>query len=233
MWTFSMVILLRCTQVYALQHFSPLLPIPHKLSTNSSPYASKTESKAKRLETTLPALCDKTTLLYIDDNLIVLNKPSGLPTVRGSNNHPHTLMSVARKFHLQNLNLQDDETITTDQMVSHRLDMDTSGCVIFARNLSALRDLHHQFGQRTQNPITKTYIALVANPSLLSPNSTITNNLTRDAMHPPWMTIQTPLSISNNKRAIEEQQGNGKWQKMLTKSQLATTHYEVLSHEVR
>ncbi|GMI53192.1 hypothetical protein ScalyP_jg6078 [Parmales sp. scaly parma] len=117
-------------------------------------------------------------------------------------------------------------------MVSHRLDMDTSGCVIFARNLSALRDLHHQFGQRTQNPITKTYIALVANPSLLSPNSTITNNLTRDAMHPPWMTIQTPLSISNNKRAIEEQQGNGKWQKMLTKSQLATTHYEVLSHEL-
>lgn len=47
----------------------------------------------------------------------------------------------------------------TDQMVVHRLDYATSGIVMFALNLPALRNLHEQF--RQHHTIYKRYVAVV------------------------------------------------------------------------
>ncbi|PWK49303.1 RluA family pseudouridine synthase [Pleionea mediterranea] len=83
---------------------------------------------------------------YIDDDIIVVNKPGGLPSVPGNNPYyPHNL------YHL-----------LLDQLppiyVVHRLDILTSGLILFARNKIAQRQLSIAFQNRQ---IDKRYHALL------------------------------------------------------------------------
>lgn len=82
-------------------------------------------------------------ILYIDDEIIVACKPSGMPSVPGLD---------GRKSLQEWLS---DETGSEVNAV-HRLDMDTSGVMVFARNASAQADLRTQFEERK---VSKTYIA--------------------------------------------------------------------------
>lgn len=86
-------------------------------------------------------------VLLEDDRLIVINKPSGLASHGGSgiNFGLIELMRAARPD-LQYLELV------------HRLDRDTSGCLILAKRRSALRALHEQL---REGRIEKHYLALV------------------------------------------------------------------------
>jgi len=85
-------------------------------------------------------------VIYHDDDLLVLDKPSGLLTVPGkAPEHGDCLEKRAR------------ETCPEARIV-HRLDMDTSGLVVMAMNAKAHRHLGLQFERRH---IKKTYIARV------------------------------------------------------------------------
>jgi len=85
-------------------------------------------------------------VIYRDDDLLVLDKPSGLLTVPGkAPEHGDCLEKRAR------------ETCPQSRIV-HRLDMDTSGIVVLAMNAKAHRHLGLQFERRH---IKKTYIARV------------------------------------------------------------------------
>jgi len=83
-------------------------------------------------------------ILHLDEDLIVVDKPSGLLSVPGRE-LPDCLETRLRAEYPETL-------------LVHRLDMATSGVMVFARNKAAQRHLGLQFERRHT---CKTYIALV------------------------------------------------------------------------
>src|SRR5471032_1500871 len=94
-------------------------------------------------------------IIFEDDDLLVLNKPAGLVMHPGAGHQQHTLVN-ALLAHCQNLSgIRGRER----PGIVHRLDKETSGCVVVAKNDSTHRDLSKQFAARTME---KIYLALVA-----------------------------------------------------------------------
>ncbi|HWV15458.1 MAG TPA: pseudouridine synthase [Cellvibrio sp.] len=86
-------------------------------------------------------------ILYLDDDLLILNKPAGLLTVPGKGPEKQDcLINRALKFN-------------PNARVVHRLDQGTSGIVMFPLNYMCLRLLTKQFEARG---IHKHYVAVVA-----------------------------------------------------------------------
>lgn len=85
-------------------------------------------------------------VVYQDDDVLVLNKPSGLLSVPGR--------KVEHKDSLQSRAQAQFPNATT----VHRLDMETSGLMVMALNKSAHRHLSHQFETRQ---VAKQYLARV------------------------------------------------------------------------
>lgn len=86
-------------------------------------------------------------ILFEDDNLMVINKPSGL-AVHGGSGVSLGLIEALRQIRPEARFLE----------LVHRLDRDTSGCIMVAKKRSALKFLHEALkGSR----ITKIYHALV------------------------------------------------------------------------
>ena len=86
-------------------------------------------------------------ILFEDDRLIVINKPSGM-AVHGGSGLSFGLIEALRA-------LRPDARMLE---LVHRLDRDTSGCLVVAKKRSALRNLHEQL--RNKN-VQKFYYALV------------------------------------------------------------------------
>ncbi len=86
-------------------------------------------------------------VLYEDDDLLVVNKPPGM-VVHGGSGHAHGLVERMRALRNE-----------PELRLAHRLDRDTSGCLLLARRLSALRALTEAFRSREAH---KTYLAWVA-----------------------------------------------------------------------
>ncbi len=97
-------------------------------------------------EKTLEAL--KRSILYEDKRLLVLNKSSGL-AVHGGSGLKFGVIEALRSMRPEEKELE----------LVHRLDRDTSGCLMIAKRRSALRTLHELL--RT-NGVDKRYLALVA-----------------------------------------------------------------------
>lgn len=85
-------------------------------------------------------------ILFCDDDVLVVGKPAGLLTVRGKGAEKQDCLHAR-------LQAQYD-----DVRIIHRLDQDTSGVLVFARNLSSQQHINKQFELRQVN---KHYIALV------------------------------------------------------------------------
>jgi 23S rRNA pseudouridine955/2504/2580 synthase len=88
-------------------------------------------------------------VLYEDDDVLVLNKPSGL-AVHGGSGLSTGLIEQLRLARPHEKFLE----------LVHRLDRDTSGCLLVARRPSALRRLHQQLREQDKG-LKKRYIALV------------------------------------------------------------------------
>jgi RluA family pseudouridine synthase len=88
-------------------------------------------------------------ILYRDEALLVLDKPAGLPVHGG----PGGATSLEDLLPALRLGERQDPALV------HRLDRDTSGCLILARRRSALRRLNAQFAA---GAIGKTYWAIVS-----------------------------------------------------------------------
>jgi 23S rRNA pseudouridine1911/1915/1917 synthase len=118
---------------------------------------------------------------HLDDDLVVVEKPSGLNTVR----HPRelewsqkrrelvpTLQDVAQSAIALHLNRPVNKLPAL--RIVHRLDRETSGLLVFARNTLAERHLGQQFKAHT---VIRRYLALI--PGFLKPQ-TIRSLLVRD-----------------------------------------------------
>jgi 23S rRNA pseudouridine1911/1915/1917 synthase len=93
-------------------------------------------------------------ILYEDDDLIVVNKPAGMVTHPAYGNYTGTLVN-ALLHHCENLSTVNDRLRPG---VVHRLDKDTSGLLVAAKNDVAHAALARQFSRRT---IEREYWAVV------------------------------------------------------------------------
>ncbi len=85
------------------------------------------------------------TVVYEDDALLVIDKPAGMLSVRGKNSLPNAY-DWAKKY------------CGTEVFMVHRLDMETSGLLVIAKNEAAQKTLQRQFGEHT---VQKRYVAIL------------------------------------------------------------------------
>ena len=89
-------------------------------------------------------------VIFEDDTLLVINKPAGIAVHGGSG----LSLGVIEAFRKIRTDLPYLELV-------HRLDRDTSGCLLLAKKRSMLRSIQALFEARA---VTKTYWALLAQP---------------------------------------------------------------------
>lgn len=93
-------------------------------------------------------------IVYEDDDLLVVNKPSGMVVHPAVGNYSHTLVN-ALMYHCNNLS-QVNGVIRPG--IVHRIDADTSGLLLVAKNDIAHVDLAKQISEKS---VKREYIALV------------------------------------------------------------------------
>ena len=93
-------------------------------------------------------------IVYEDDDIIVINKPKGLVVHPGAGNLEHTLAN-ALKFHSENLSSLNGEFRPG---IVHRIDKDTAGLLVVAKNDAAHAFLADQLQDHT---LGRKYYALV------------------------------------------------------------------------
>ncbi len=89
-------------------------------------------------------------ILYEDDDLAIINKISGMVVHPGSGNYSGTLVN-ALVFHFQSLSGLNDSR----PGIVHRLDKDTSGVIVIAKNDKSHQHLSRQFAERKVKKVYK------------------------------------------------------------------------------
>jgi tRNA pseudouridine32 synthase/23S rRNA pseudouridine746 synthase len=120
--------------------------IPTELTSRASYIDQNSELEAGKL--IINSGLGRETLLYADEDILVYDKAANTQTAPGYSTRESLAVNAAKVFNVERV----------DQMIAHRLDHATSGVLIFARNVDALKDLHHQF---RLNRVRKLYTALV------------------------------------------------------------------------
>ncbi|HEX4640262.1 MAG TPA: RluA family pseudouridine synthase [Chthoniobacterales bacterium] len=123
----------------------------------------------------------KLDVIFEDDDLLVLNKPAGIVMHPGAGHQQHTLVN-ALLAHCQNLSGIGGKERPG---IVHRLDKETSGALVIAKNDATHRDLSSQFAART---MTKIYLALVAG-TLRKTSGVIDKAIARHPVHRQRMSI--------------------------------------------
>lgn len=149
--------------------------------------------KGLKLKACTRGNCADFETLYLDEQIVVAVKPSGLPSVPGLDGRI-SLLEMLR------------ERLGGEIYPVHRLDMDTSGVMVYARTPGAQANLQKQFEERT---VSKTYIARLCppeqnpatpdrNPSALDRNPSAPDCCTTDILNSG--TISLPLSPDYDER---------------------------------
>ena len=101
--------------------------------------------------------------IFEDDDLVVINKPSGLVVHFDGRNQEDSVADWVLKNYPETENVGEPLTLSSGKEIKrpgivHRLDRDTSGILIVAKNQKSFLNLKEQFQNRT---IQKTYKAFV------------------------------------------------------------------------
>jgi 23S rRNA pseudouridine1911/1915/1917 synthase len=120
-------------------------------------------------------------ILFEDDDLIVINKPAGLTVHPGAGQRDHTLVNALLSHCATLSGIGGKER----PGIVHRLDKETSGCLVVAKNDMAHRDLSEQFAART---VEKIYLALVAG-KVSKPAGVIEEKIGRHPVHRQRMQV--------------------------------------------
>lgn len=122
-------------------------------------------------------------IIFEDDDLIVINKPAGLVVHPGAGHREHTLVN-ALLHHcpaLSGIGGKERPGIV------HRLDKETSGCLVVAKNDVVHRVLSDQFAART---VDKVYLALVSG-KLRRTAGSIDEKIGRHPIHRQKMSVNS------------------------------------------
>jgi len=96
-------------------------------------------------------------IVYEDDDLMILNKPAGMVVHPGKGNYSGTLINGVA-YYLQQKNPALSEEMLPRFGLVHRIDKNTSGLLVLAKNDKAMRHLAKQFFDHT---VKREYRALV------------------------------------------------------------------------
>lgn len=149
--------------------------------------AKKTESGDNFTMSDLEEL--RKCIIHSDDDIVVFNKPAGLAVQGGSGIRKSVDKMAAALFPYDKISLV------------HRLDRETSGLLVVAKNLHAVQNLATAFQAKTAH---KEYLALL-NGDVKPPRGTIDDYMTRGQV------FDTPARVNNGtgqrpQRAITEYQ---------------------------
>ncbi len=105
----------------------------------------------------------KTMIIYEDNNIVAINKPSGLAVQLGTN--IQLSLDIMAKSYNPELRLV------------HRIDKETSGITILSKNITTSRFMLHMFKNRK---IHKKYLAIVSSNNLLKKHGIINVSINRN-----------------------------------------------------
>ena len=127
-------------------------------------------------------------IVYVDDHLVVVNKPSGMLAVPGKTSR-ESVYSILRRRYPQ----------ADGPMIVHRLDMATSGLMVVAKSERVYHVLQQQFENRE---VEKRYVALLERDisSFVPQKGTIRLPLRPDPMDRPRQVVDH----ENGKEAVTE-----------------------------
>ena len=145
----------------------------------------------KKNDQDIPPKKIKLDVIYEDKDILVINKPKGLVVHPGVGNYENTLVNAL--LYKYKTNLSDLNGISRPGIV-HRIDKETSGLLVVAKNNLAHANLSEQFSNHT---IKRKYLCLswgVVRPL----NGKISTLISRDKKNRQLMTV----SDINGKKAI-------------------------------
>jgi len=133
----------------------------------------------------------KLVIVYEDEDLLVIDKPAGIIMHPGAGNHDETIVNALIHYNMDSLSTIGDELRPG---IVHRVDKDTSGLIVIAKNNITHENLSLQFSEHT---ITRIYQLLIWGK--LRPSSgKIDTFITRSSKNRQMMEV----SSSKGKRAI-------------------------------
>lgn len=112
-------------------------------------------AKPREIATTPPLK----NIVYEDDNILIADKSKGLLVHDTENEKTLTLANQVLSYLIQKGEYDPKTTKGFIPSPAHRLDRNTSGLVVFAKNLPSLQELEAMF--KTRQGIDKRYLALV------------------------------------------------------------------------
>ena len=151
-------------------------------SVRSGDEIEVTEPPPEKIQTEPEAI--PLAILYEDDDLIVINKAAGMTVHPGAGHREHTLVNALLHYCSTLSGIGGKER----PGIVHRLDKETSGCLVVAKNDVAHRELSKQFTART---VEKIYLALVAG-KLRKETGVIENKIGRHPVHRQRMSVSSP-----------------------------------------
>lgn len=159
---------------------------------------------------------DDLSVIYVDDHLVVVDKPAGLLSVpgRGPDKADCVSLRVQQRY--------------PDALVVHRLDQATSGLLVLARGTSAQKRLSQTFASRA---VTKRYLAWVHGRLPLDDTSS-------DTSSDRWHVIDLPLAADwpRRPRQIVHPEGRPsltRWRCLQTRDEPACSLLELEPHTGR
>ena len=111
------------------------------------------EKKVNEVSLTAP-------ILYEDENIIIFNKPSALPCQPDAKHPEKTLSDMLKSYLMQKGEYNPQTENSFSPALCNRLDTNTSGLVIGAKNAEALRDMNEQIRLRN---VRKYYLCRLEN----------------------------------------------------------------------
>lgn len=135
-------------------------------------------------------------ILYEDADIIAINKAAGMVVHPAPGHESGTLVNAILGY------CDDLEGVGGERRpgIVHRLDKETSGLILVAKNDLALRHLQGQFKRRTVN---KTYLALVEG-HIQPPQALVDAPIGRNPHHRKRMTVIAPGSSARSRTAQTE-----------------------------
>jgi len=172
------------------------------------------------------------TILHEDDDIIVVNKPSGVLSVPGKNSNNNSMNKVVFDKLMKEGSSTEKKTSTgstkkidrMDRMVVHRLSMDTSGVMVFAKSERALKNMNKRFRERN---VQRLYEALVCG-HIVDDEGYIELPIMRDFERPPYMRISTDTL---QRQLLEYDDDGGIDKKLLDLPKECITKYIVVKRE--
>jgi len=158
-------------------------------------------------------------ILYEDADLLVINKPAGL-VVHPAPGHPGGTLVNAVMHHCPDI-----EGVGGDKRpgIVHRLDKDTSGLIVVAKNDRALRDLQRQFKGRT---VLKEYLALLEG-RLDQPQGRITAPIGRHPTERKRQAVYTTTEAAGVRDAVTDYRTEAVYSASVTHGD-ATGHFTLV-----